>query len=154
MAGLAAWEERLGGAPGRSFWYARLSWALAAPPEPVLAVQPSHAASGPACATLLWRAVPCASFLVANLPQAFERLLMSRATLQRELDRPRDVFIRAYERSCQQDVAIRQALVSPVTFRLRHRQALATAIAAIVWAMPRTSASARLSFQPGRVSVE
>ena len=44
----------------------------------------------------------------------------------------RDVFIWAYERSCQQYVAVKQALVPPDTFRLRHRQALAEVIAAIV----------------------
>jgi hypothetical protein len=44
----------------------------------------------------------------------------------------RDVFVWAYERSCQQYVAIQQALVPPDIFRLRHRQALAEVIAAIV----------------------
>lgn len=44
----------------------------------------------------------------------------------------RDVFVWAYERSCQQYVAIEQTLVPPDTFRLRHRQALAEVVAAIV----------------------
>ena len=44
----------------------------------------------------------------------------------------RDVFVWAYERSCQQYVAIQQTLVPPDTFRLRHRQALAEVVAAIV----------------------
>lgn len=44
----------------------------------------------------------------------------------------RDVFVWAYERSCQQYVAIKQNQVPPDTFRLRHRQALAEVIAAIV----------------------
>lgn len=44
----------------------------------------------------------------------------------------RDVFVWAYERSCQQYVAVQQALVPPDTFRLRHRQALAEVMAAIV----------------------
>ena len=44
----------------------------------------------------------------------------------------RDVFVWAYERSCQQYVAIQQALVPPDIFRLRHRQALAEVVAAIV----------------------
>jgi hypothetical protein len=44
----------------------------------------------------------------------------------------RDVFVWAYERSCQQYVAIQQTLVPPDIFRLRHRQALAEVIAAIV----------------------
>ncbi len=44
----------------------------------------------------------------------------------------RDVFVSAYERSCQQYVAVRRTLVPPDLFRLRHRQALAAVIAAIV----------------------
>lgn len=44
----------------------------------------------------------------------------------------RDVFVWAYERSCQQYVAVKQNLVPPDIFRLRHRQALAEVIAAIV----------------------
>ena len=44
----------------------------------------------------------------------------------------RDVFVWAYERSCQQYVAVKQTLVPPDLFRLRHRQALAEVIAAIV----------------------
>ena len=43
----------------------------------------------------------------------------------------RDVFVWAYERSCQQYVAMKQNLVPPDMFRLRHRQALAEVIAAI-----------------------
>jgi Fic family protein len=44
----------------------------------------------------------------------------------------RDVFVWAYERSCQQYVAVRQQLVPPDTFRLRYRAELTTAIKAIV----------------------
>ena len=44
----------------------------------------------------------------------------------------RDLFVWAYERSCQQYVAVRQTLVPPDLFRLRHRQALAEVIADIV----------------------
>lgn len=44
----------------------------------------------------------------------------------------RDVFVWAYERSCQQYVAMQQNLVPPDIFRLRHRQALSEVIAAIV----------------------
>ena len=44
----------------------------------------------------------------------------------------RDVFVWAYERSCQQYVAIQQTLVPPDIFRLRHRQALAEVVAVIV----------------------
>jgi hypothetical protein len=48
------------------------------------------------------------------------------------VDLLRDVFVWAYERSCQQYVAVKQNLVPPDIFRLRHRQALAEVIAAIV----------------------
>ncbi len=44
----------------------------------------------------------------------------------------RDVFLWAYERSCQQYVAVRSQLVPPDTFRLRHRVALADAVRTIV----------------------
>lgn len=44
----------------------------------------------------------------------------------------RDVFVWAYERSCQQYVAVRSQLVPPDTFRLRYRTALAEAVCAIV----------------------
>jgi Fic/DOC family len=44
----------------------------------------------------------------------------------------RDLFVWAYERSCQQYVAVKQVLVPPDIFRLRHRQALAAVVAAIV----------------------
>lgn len=44
----------------------------------------------------------------------------------------RDVFVWAYERSCQQYVAIRSQLVPPDAFRLRYRSALAEAVRIIV----------------------
>lgn len=44
----------------------------------------------------------------------------------------RDVFVWAYERSCQQYVAVKQNLVPPDIFRLRYRQALTDVVAAIV----------------------
>ena len=44
----------------------------------------------------------------------------------------RDVFTWAYERSCQQYVAVRQTLAPPDTFRLRYREALTEAIRDIV----------------------
>ena len=44
----------------------------------------------------------------------------------------RDVFVWAYERSCQQYVAVRQQLAPPDTFRLRYRHALTEAVRAIV----------------------
>lgn len=59
----------------------------------------------------------------------------------------RDVFVWAYERSCQQYVAVQQTLVPPDTFRLRHRQALAEVVAAIV----RQGAAATAQAVRGRV---
>ena len=44
----------------------------------------------------------------------------------------RDVFVWAYERSCQQYLAVRRELVPPDTFRLRYRQALSETVKAIV----------------------
>ncbi len=44
----------------------------------------------------------------------------------------RDVYVWAYERSCQQYVAVQQQLVPPDTFRLRYRNELAEAVRAIV----------------------
>jgi len=44
----------------------------------------------------------------------------------------RDVFVWAYERSCQQYVAVQQQLVSPDTFRLRYRNELTEVVRAIV----------------------
>jgi fido (protein-threonine AMPylation protein) len=43
-----------------------------------------------------------------------------------------DVFVWAYERSCQQYVAVKQNLVPPDIFRLRYRQALSDVVAAII----------------------
>lgn len=44
----------------------------------------------------------------------------------------RDIFVRAYERSCQQYVAVRQQLVPPDAVRLRYRKQLSTLIGDIV----------------------
>ena len=44
----------------------------------------------------------------------------------------RDVFVWAYERSCQQYVAVKQNLVPPDILRLRYRAAMSEVIAAIV----------------------
>ena len=44
----------------------------------------------------------------------------------------RDVYVWAYERSCQQYVAVQQQLVPPDTFRLRYRNELTEAVRAIV----------------------
>ena len=48
------------------------------------------------------------------------------------VDLLRDVFVWAYERSCQQYVAVRQQLVPPDTIRLRYRHALSDVISRIV----------------------
>lgn len=59
----------------------------------------------------------------------------------------RDVFVWAYERSCQQYVAVKQNLVPPDIFRLRYRQALSDVVAAIVQddeAATETTVNARL----------
>lgn len=44
----------------------------------------------------------------------------------------RDVFIWAYERSCQQYVAVKESLVPPDSFRLKYRTELSDAIRLIV----------------------
>ena len=44
----------------------------------------------------------------------------------------RDVFVWAYERSCQQYVAVQQNLVPPNLLRLRYRQAISAVVTAIV----------------------
>jgi Fic family protein len=44
----------------------------------------------------------------------------------------RDVFVWAYERSCQQYLAVRQELVPPDTFRLRYRKALSETVKTMV----------------------
>ncbi len=44
----------------------------------------------------------------------------------------RDVFVWAYERSCQQYVAVQQQLVPPDTFRLRYRNELTETVRTIV----------------------
>ncbi len=49
-----------------------------------------------------------------------------------QVDLLRDVFVWAYERSCQQYVAVQQSLVPPDILRLRYRQALGEVIATIV----------------------
>ena len=44
----------------------------------------------------------------------------------------RDLFVWAYERSCQQYLAVRQMLVPPDTFRLRYRQTLTETVKTII----------------------
>ena len=45
----------------------------------------------------------------------------------------RDVFVWAYERSCQLYVSVKQQLVPPDTFRLSYRAESTTAVSDIVW---------------------
>ena len=60
------------------------------------------------------------------------------------VDLLRDVFVWAYERSCQQYVAVQQQLVPPDTLRLRYRKALTEIVAAIIrHNEPTTGATAR-----------
>jgi hypothetical protein len=66
----------------------------------------------------------------------------------------RDVFVWAYERSCQQYVAIRSQLLPPDTFRLRHRTALAETVRRLVRGhLPLTEEEVR-RFIPNSVSAE
>ncbi|MBK7727226.1 MAG: Fic family protein [Gammaproteobacteria bacterium] len=58
----------------------------------------------------------------------------------------RDVFVWAYERSCQQYVAVKSQLVPPDTFRLRYRVALAESVCAVVrGGLPATMEAVRQS---------
>lgn len=50
----------------------------------------------------------------------------------RRIELLRDVFVWAYERSCQQYLAVQRQLVPPDSFRLRYRKELTLAIKAIV----------------------
>lgn len=64
----------------------------------------------------------------------------------------RDVFIWAYERSCQQYVAVRQQLIPPDTFRLRYRAELTDAVRAIVRGGRPASADAIQAVIPATVA--
>lgn len=66
----------------------------------------------------------------------------------------RDVFVWAYERSCQQYLAIRQELVPPDTFRLRYRQALSEAVRAIVQHRQQPTREAVAAVIPSSVAEE
>jgi prophage maintenance system killer protein len=63
--------------------------------------------------------------------QAYVDAMMGVYELNR-IELLRDVFVWAYERSCQQYVAVKQNLVPPDIFRLRYRQALSDVVAAII----------------------
>jgi hypothetical protein len=66
----------------------------------------------------------------------------------------RDVFVWAYERSCQQYVAVRQQLIPPDIFRLRYRAELTQAVRAIVRGGQRASAEAIRAATPAKVAAE
>ncbi len=66
----------------------------------------------------------------------------------------RDVFVWAYERSCQQYVAVRQHLIPPDTFRLRYRNELAEVVRSIVRGGQPESEAALRSILPATVALE
>ena len=66
----------------------------------------------------------------------------------------RDVFVWAYERSCQQYVAVRQNLTPPDTFRLRYRNELAEVVRTIVRAGQPASEAALRIIMPATVALE
>ncbi len=66
----------------------------------------------------------------------------------------RDVFVWAYERSCQQYLAVQQQLAPPDTFRLRYRNELAEAVRAIVRAGQPASEPALRAIMPAKVTPE
>jgi len=66
----------------------------------------------------------------------------------------RDVFLSAYERSCQQYVAVQQQLVPPDTFRLRYRNELAEAVRVIVRGGLAVSEEVIRGFMPAKVAPE
>ncbi len=67
-----------------------------------------------------------------DVPQAAHNDAMIGVYELNRVELLRDVFVWAYERSCQQYVAVKQSLVPPDIFRLRYRQALSDVVAAII----------------------
>lgn len=71
-----------------------------------------------------------------------------------QVDLLRDVFVWAYERSCQQYVAVQQSLVTPDILRPRYRQVLGEIIAAVVrGGLPVNEVSVK-AMLPGSVHLE
>jgi len=66
----------------------------------------------------------------------------------------RDVFIWAYERSCQRYQIVRETVASPDPFRLRYREALASAVADIVRGMKEPTERALRRLASGLVPKE
>lgn len=58
----------------------------------------------------------------------------------KQVDLLRDVFVWAYERSCQRYMAIRETVAEPDPIRLRHREALITVVSEIVRGLQATTA--------------
>lgn len=72
----------------------------------------------------------------------------------KQVDLLRDVFIWAYERSCQQYTAVRQQLMPPDTFRLQYRVELGAAVKRLVQLGLRTSEDAIARVTPDSVARE
>ena len=66
----------------------------------------------------------------------------------------RDVYVRAYARSCQQYAAVTRTMVPPDAFRLRHRAALAEAVRTIVHGGLPATAESVFSCMPPAVAPE
>lgn len=71
-----------------------------------------------------------------------------------QVDLLRDVFVWAYERSCQQYVAVQQSLVPPDIVRLRYRQVLGEVIATIVRSNQETTEANILAVLPNSIPTE
>ena len=66
----------------------------------------------------------------------------------------RDVFVWAYERSCQQYLAVRRELVPPDTFRLRYRQALGKTVKSMILQLQELVAETVKTMIPPEVAKE
>ena len=71
-----------------------------------------------------------------------------------QVDLLRDVFVWAYERSCQQYVAVQQSLVPPDILRLRYRHVLGEVIAAVVRSGQPINAASVSAMLPASVQPE
>lgn len=65
-----------------------------------------------------------------------------------------DVFVWAYERSCQQYMAVRSELMPPDTFRLRYRVALSEAVRAIILGLQPPTEETVIAVTPPSVATE
>ncbi|MBP8187332.1 MAG: Fic family protein, partial [Comamonas sp.] len=71
-----------------------------------------------------------------------------------QVDLLRDVFVWAYERSCQQYVAVQQSLVPPDILRLRYRHVLGEVIATIVRSNQAATEANVLAVLPNSIPTE